>query len=70
VQTALLQVLLEPQAHSSQEPRVSQRVPEKVDGPVDEYSSLKKARAQAREAFQQDASLDLQESRWVPRASP
>jgi hypothetical protein len=42
-------------------------VPEKVDGLVDEYSSLKKA--QAREAFQQDASLGLQESHWV-RASP
>lgn len=77
-QTALLQVLPEPQAQSSQEPRVSQRVFEKLDGLVDERaddqadecSSLKKARAQARKAFQQDAPLGLQESHWVPRASP
>jgi len=66
--------LLEPQAQSSQEPRVSQRVLEKVDGLVDEQaderSSLKKKRAQARKAFQQDGPLGLQESHWVSQASP
>ena len=73
-QTALLQVLLEPQAQSSLEPRVSQRVPEKADGLVDEQaderSSLKKKRAQARKAFQQDGPLGLQESHSLSRASP
>jgi hypothetical protein len=72
-QTAPLQVLLEPQAQSSLEPRVSQRVLEKADGLVheqaDERSSLKQTRAQARKAFQQDAQ-GLQESHWVSRASP
>jgi len=66
--------LLEPQAQSSQEPRVSQRVLEKADGLVheqaDERSSLKKTRAQARTAFQQDAPLGLQESDWLSQASP
>jgi len=62
--------LLQPQAQSSQEPRVSQRVLEKVDGLVDERSSLKKTRAQARKAFQQDAPLGLQESDWLSQASP
>jgi hypothetical protein len=64
-QTAPLQVLLEPQAQSSLEPRVSQRVLEKADRLVheqtDERSSLKQTRAQARKAFQQDGQ-GLQES--------
>ena len=46
---------------------------EKADGLVheqaDERSSLKKTRAQARKAFQQDGPLGLQESHWVSRAS-
>lgn len=69
-QTALLQVLLEPQEQSSQEPLVSLRALEQVDGLVDERSSLKKTRAQARKAFLRDAQLGLQESHWVPQASP
>jgi hypothetical protein len=41
-----------------------------VDERADERSSLKKTRAQARTAFQQDAPLGLQESDWLSQASP
>ncbi len=69
-QTALLQVLLEPQAQSSQEPlRVSQQqVLERADELVDGRSSLKMP-ARGRKGCPQDASLGFPELQQAPRVS-